>query len=57
MGTLAQEIDHPPAMRIGECRERPVETRCRHRSGSNLKPVALSISSLETVRTGCEKVQ
>ena len=57
MGAFAQEIDDSPAVWIGERRERPIEARCRHRSGSNLRPVALSISALETSRTDCEKVQ
>jgi hypothetical protein len=57
MRPLAEEVDDPPAVRIGECRERPIEARQGHRSGSNLRPLALSISVLETSRTGCEKVQ
>jgi hypothetical protein len=48
-------------VRISQRGERAVEDQvgiaCAHRSVANLKPVAFSISSLETVLTGCENVQ
>jgi len=56
-GPLSQQLDDPPAMRIGERRERQVEARCAQASRSNLNPVAFSISCAETSRTVCEKVQ
>lgn len=57
MGTLAQELDDPAPMRIGERREYPVEGWRAQCGGPNLRPVAFSISSFETARIGCEKVQ
>jgi hypothetical protein len=57
MGPLPQEIDDPPAVRIGKRGERPVEAGRAQRARLNLKPVAFSISSRDTSRTGCEKVQ
>jgi len=57
MGPLPQEVDDPPAMRIGERGERPVDAWRAQLSRANLKPVACSISCLETSRTGCENVQ
>lgn len=57
MGPLAEQVDHAPAMRVGERRERTVEAGCAQPSRSNLNPLAFSISCLETSRTGCEKVQ
>src|SRR5215472_15666197 len=57
VGPLAEEVNNAPAMRVGERRERAVEALSTHRSRSNLKPLDCSISSLETSRTGCEKVQ
>ena len=57
MGPLPQEVDDPPAMRIGERSERPVEAGRAQRARLNLKPVTFSISSRGTSRTGCENVQ
>lgn len=57
MGPLAQEVDDPPAVRIGERGERPIEGRCAQSTRSNLRPVTFSISCLETSLTSCEKVQ
>ena len=57
MGPLAQQVDDPPAVRIGERGECQVEAWCAQLTGPNLKPVAFSISSFETSRTVCEKVQ
>ncbi len=57
IGPLAKQLDNAPAVRVGERRESAVEALRTHRSGSNLKPLACSISSLETARSGCEKVQ
>jgi hypothetical protein len=57
VGPLSQQIDDAPAVRIGERGERTVEALSTHSSGLNLRPLAFSISSLDTCLTGCEKVQ
>ena len=57
MGPFAQEVDDPPAMRVGQRRERLVEVWRAQPTRPDLKPVAFSISSLETSRSACEKVQ
>lgn len=57
MQSLAQEIDHAPTIGIGQGGQRAIEAGRFHGSLPNLNPVALSISSVETLRTGCEKVQ
>jgi hypothetical protein len=57
VGPLAQQVDDPPAMRVGERCERPIESLRAQRAGLNLKPVAFSMSSRETSRTVCAKVQ
>ena len=57
MRSLAEEIDYAPAIRIGEGGERTIEFGRAHGSLLNLNPVAFSISSFETFRVGCEKVQ
>lgn len=57
MRPLAQEVDDPPAMRVGERRERQVEAWSAQPGCLNLKPVAFSMSSRETFRTDWEKVQ
>lgn len=57
MRPLAQQVDHAPARRIGKGGERTIDFGCAHVSLSNLNPVAFSISSFETFRTGCEKLQ
>lgn len=57
MRSLPQEIDDPPAMRIGKGGERPVEAWRAQRACLNFRPVAFSISSRDTSRMGCEKVQ
>ena len=57
VGPLAEELDNAPAVRVGERRKRAVEAVRTHRSCPNLKPLAFSISSLETFRTGWENVQ
>ena len=51
------DIDEAPATRIGKGGKRAMNVRRVHVSLVNLNPVALSISSFETFRTGCEKVQ
>ena len=53
----ARIVKEPEDQFYGERGERAVEVVCAHRSGANLKPVAFSISSFETARTGCENVQ
>lgn len=53
---ITQQVHHPPAVRVGQCRERAIEI-VGHVNVLYLNPVAFSISSLETVLTGCEKVQ
>src|SRR5579863_5743583 len=48
---LAEQVDHPSAVRIGERGERTVETLSAHVGFWNLQPVAVSISSWDTCRT------
>ena len=51
------QINHSPAIGIGQGGERTVQVGCSHFNLLNLNPVAASISSFGTCRTGCAKVQ
>ena len=57
MRSLAQQVDHASAIRIGKGGKRAIECGCTHVSLLNLNPLTLSISSFGTFRTDCEKVQ
>src|SRR5215469_6940154 len=55
---FAQQVDDPPTMRIGECREDAVESRrCLQAQPSIFKPLAFSASCRDTRRTVWPKLQ